>query len=172
MICWKILIVGVVIIVNIAVMGALAWVIFRALGAFARRLRRLRRTAQETDAAAHSPHPERPCHLRARTRRKPRASSGSQTTRKPALTRKVAVDRRSRNDLVSGRSNRPGPALLGPVGWPYIGPARVCNDARRRIAPNSVPAGHPVFELVRIMHVDSYGSDDLNADTLPSRTLG
>ena len=36
---WKILIVAVVIIVNIAVLGALAWVIFRALRAFVRRFR-------------------------------------------------------------------------------------------------------------------------------------
>jgi hypothetical protein len=45
-----------------------------------------------------------PCPPRAQTRRKPGTLSCSQTTRKPALTRKAAVGRCPRNDLLSGRS--------------------------------------------------------------------
>jgi hypothetical protein len=52
----------------------------------------------------HTDLPRWSCQPRARTERKPRTSGGSQRTRKPAFTRKAAVEHDTRKDLLSGRS--------------------------------------------------------------------
>lgn len=46
------------------------------------------------------------CHSRARSGQNQQTSSGSQTARKPALTREAAADSSTRNDLLSGRSRQ------------------------------------------------------------------